>query len=399
MGLRNPVVLAGVVGVGVPVLAAGVVAALTIKPGDSGPDSDTGSQAAATTSQSAPATTTTLAPPTLAATPDPVGFQPDTLSFVSATEGWLLGRGYPCTVQYCLQLRHTTDGGATWQPAPLPAPLHDAGTKPTWLHYTDSRNGWIQAKNALFATHDGGTTWKPVDPGITGDWSVTWTDDTVYLTTVDPGRDVVLYSSPLDHESWGETSEVPVSSGGGPKPMPSVTVVGSRARLVVYNRTQSGSRLVDGVWSTWKLPCGGNGPADWTALSERRLFALCGRFGPDSEDPATTRLLTSTDGGATFTEISQLAPELTAHTTLTAIDATHLVVSLDNRLLLSADGGETWSTTYTAPTKDWEVFDSEFSTDTTGFVIMVKPGGTNYATEMLTTQDGGHTWSPVTFAS
>ncbi|MGW4246466.1 WD40/YVTN/BNR-like repeat-containing protein, partial [Nocardia sp. NPDC004722] len=215
------------------------------------------------------------------------------------------------------------------------------------------------------------------------------------LTALDPGHGAVVYSSPLDRESWSETAEVPVGIGSGPTPTADLTVVGSRAWLVVDNRVRSGARLLNGTWSTWKMPCGGNGPASWTALSERRLFALCGRSGPNSDEAATTRLLTSTDGGATFTETSQLAPELTVDATVTAIDATHLVVSLDNRLLLSVDGGETWTTSYTAPAKDWKVVGTHFTTDSTGFAITAKPGSVNDATVMLTTQDGGHSWTLV----
>ncbi|MFE3703661.1 hypothetical protein ACFXO7_38045, partial [Nocardia tengchongensis] len=57
MRLRaNPVVVAGVIGVGMPVLAAGVIAGLTVDDGGSGPDSR---HAAASAKPTTAAATTT----------------------------------------------------------------------------------------------------------------------------------------------------------------------------------------------------------------------------------------------------------------------------------------------------------------------------------------------------
>ncbi|MFE3255378.1 WD40/YVTN/BNR-like repeat-containing protein [Nocardia sp. NPDC059091] len=402
MGLRNPVVLAGVVGVGVPVLAAGVVAALTIKTGESGPDSAT------TDTTTAPATAAPTTGPALtptateAAAPDPVGFQPDSITFISADEGWVLGRTYPCASEPCLALQHTTDGGQTWQQAPLPAPLRDPGSKGHWLKFADARNGWIRAGDKLFATHDGGKTWREIDLDIdpvVDAWSFTISDDSVYIATVQPGERTVLFTSPLTRDAWTGPTEIPVPGSGGPAPSAAVTVLGSRAWMVVTNRGADGARSVDGTWTPWKLPCGGNGPAAWHPFSEKRLVALCGRSGPYSDGGTPTQLMTSTDGGVTFTETGQLSPTLSAAAALIPADPTHLVAALDDQLLTSADGGATWTTTYRAPAPGWRESSGHFVTETTGFVIMTQTASKHLATTMLATQDAGRTWTPVSFGS
>ncbi|MVU82680.1 hypothetical protein GPX89_36290 [Nocardia sp. ET3-3] len=403
MGLRNPVALAGVVGVGVPVLAAGLVAALTLDPGGNGLDPHTGSH---TSTQSAPpAPPVPPTPPTpgkIVAEPDPVGFQPDSINFVSADEGWVLGRMYPCTAEPCQQLRHTTDGGRTWQQVALPAPLQPGATairggNPAGaLHFADTRNGWAWIDHRLFSTHDGGKNWREVELELDAEWAISFSEDSVWIAGVPSGKDPEVWTSPLDSESWTRTTDIPNNVGGGPKPLAAVSAVGNRAWLVVYNRTQSGSRLVEGTWTTWQLPCGGNGPAGLHAFTERRLVALCGRLGP-ADDGGATRLMTSTDGGATFTETGQLAPTLTARTALIPADPAHLVAAIDDHLLTSADGGATWTTTYTAPDRNWNDFSGEFVTETTGFVILSRPGAKHYATMMLTTEDAGRTWTPVSF--
>ncbi|MFF0610733.1 hypothetical protein ACFYUD_18895 [Nocardia tengchongensis] len=401
MRLRaNPVVVAGVIGVGMPVLAAGVIAGLTVDDGGSGPDSTHAAASAQPTT--AAATTTPDAKPvaTTVADPEPVGFQPDSINFVSATEGWVLGRSYPCPSGACQSLRHTTDGGHTWQQVSLPAPLRDAGSHDGWLKFADARNGWIGVGNKLFSTHDGGTTWREADieiDAVVNGWSLTVTDGSVHVASVQPGERTVLFTSPLSRDAWTGPTEIPVSGAGGTDPRVDLEVAGSRAWMVVTNRGQEAARLVDGTWTAWKLPCGGNGPADWHALSEKRLVALCGRVGPYSDGGTTTRLMTSTDGGVTFTETGQLSPTLTADAALIAADAAHLVAGVGERLLTSTDGGETWTVGYTAPDRNWRDLSGEFVTETNGFVILARPGSTQLATTMLTTRDAGATWTPVVF--
>ncbi|GAB0107671.1 hypothetical protein JMUB6875_66680 [Nocardia sp. JMUB6875] len=400
MGLRNPVVLAGVVGVGAPVLAAGVVAALTLDPGGNGLDAGADHSTRSASASPTPPSPTPAPPGNLVADVDPVGFQPDSINFSSEDEGWVLGRTYPCTGEPCRELRHTTDGGRTWQPEPFPALLRTAAHEDGWIEFADARNGWIRAGALLFSTHDGGTTWHQVDldvNAVTDGWTISFSEDSAYIAATQPGEKVVLFTSPLASDSWSETTDIPAVMGDGPDPSAEVSVVGNRAWLVVTDRTKTGARLVNGVWSPWQLPCGGNGPADWHALTERRVVALCGRSGPGIDDTATTHLMTSLDGGISFTETGQLSPTLPGSANLFPADALHLVAAVDAHLLTSTDGGETWTTAYTAPGTDWVARSGDFVSATTGFVIMHRTGTEHSPSLMLTTKDAGRTWTPVSF--
>ncbi|MFE4461391.1 hypothetical protein ACFROC_28910, partial [Nocardia tengchongensis] len=71
--------------------------------------------------------------------------------------------------------------------------------------------------------------------------------------------------------------------------------------------------------------------------------------------------------------------------------------AVGERLLTSTDGGETWTVGYTAPDRNWRELSGEFVTETNGFVILARPGSTQLATMMLTTRDAGATWTPVAF--
>ncbi|MFD7845985.1 hypothetical protein ACFV4K_23965 [Nocardia sp. NPDC059764] len=401
MRLRaNPVVLAGVIGVGMPVLAAGVIAGLTIDDGDSGPDSATRTTTTpeAASPRPTPAAPTATPAATLAAAPDPVGFQPDSINFVSADEGWVLGRSYPCPALLCQALRHTTDGGHTWREMPLPAPLRDAGHHGGWVKFADARNGWIGTRDKLFATHDGGTSWRETDIDIkTAEpaWSLTVAEGAVWVAAARADEQTAVFTSPITRDAWTGPVEVAVPGTGGPYPVPVVSAAGSRAWMVVTGRGRNGARMVDGAWTPWQLPCGSSGPDDWHAVSEKRLVALCGLSA--SADGSAARVVTSVNGGVTFTETGQLSPSRSAKAVLLPADATHLVAAVDERLLTSTDGGETWTTVYTAPDRGWQPVSGEFVTETTGFVVLSRPGNGPVPTMMLATRDAGQSWTPVSF--
>lgn len=384
----KPVFLAGVVGIGVPVAAAAVVASLTIRPDEPSP------VAAPRTTTAAPTAATTA--PSSAIMANPVGFQPDSIYFSTAEEGWVTGRTLPCAGTACVAVQHTTDGGHTWQPVDNPAALLGGTDAGRTILYSDGPNRWVATDQHLFATHDDGATWHDATPPDLGPkhWSVAAGDNTIRAVDVLDGQ-VRLRTTPVDDESWSQTN-IPADTGTGPVATGNLQVQGNRAWVVVYNRGATGARLTDGSWKDWKLPCGGNGPADWHASSPNRMIVLCGRPGPSGDDASTLRLLTSTDGGADFTETAQLSPAIPHSSVLIPDDSTHIVVGIDNQLLVSGDGGDTWTTAYTAPEPGWEVRSGRFVSAADGFAVLGREPGTP-ATQLLATHDAGRTWTPLTF--
>lgn len=79
------------------------------------------------------------------------------LSFVSASEGWLLA-GKIGTADGTLAVLHTTDGGKTWgEIGPLPAI-----SSPDYFRFFDPQNGVLadSGNSLLYRTSDGGKTWQ-----------------------------------------------------------------------------------------------------------------------------------------------------------------------------------------------------------------------------------------------
>ena len=96
----------------------------------------------------------------------PAGFRAQSITWVSTTQGWMLGAA-PCGDHTCTTVDGTADGGATWNTlATLHAPLKvEAGPGVTEVRFTDSSHGWVFGP-ALWSTSDGGSTWtKEAPPG------------------------------------------------------------------------------------------------------------------------------------------------------------------------------------------------------------------------------------------
>ncbi|MEV6095616.1 hypothetical protein [Nocardia sp. NPDC051981] len=166
------------------------------------------------------------------------------------------------------------------------------------MKFADARNGWIGTRDKLFATHDGGTTWRETDIEIkTAEpaWSLTVSEGTVWVAATQADEQTAVFTSPITRDALTGPIEVSVPGAVGPYPVPEVSATGSRAWMVVTGRGKNGARLVDATWTPWQLPCGSSGPADWHAVSEKRLVALCGL--PPSAEGSTTRVVTSVDGG------------------------------------------------------------------------------------------------------
>ena len=117
--------------------------------------------------------------------------------------------------------------------------------------------------------------------------------------------------------------------------------------------------------------------------------------------PAGEHLYRSTNGGTSFTELSQAVPmsaaaELATPNTSTIVVAGQGPVNAQGAstqlVITSFDGGHTWTTVLKPGLVTFN--DLGFTTQTQG-VLITATGSTS---RLLMTRDGGHTWAAVAFS-
>lgn len=103
----------------------------------------------------------------------PSGFVPESVSFVSPSTGFALGVE-PCRKGTCTTVVRTLDGGSSWVSLPVTPGTYvvpggltvpaDGSAEISEVRFADAADGWLFGP-ALFATHDGGRTWRRLEPG------------------------------------------------------------------------------------------------------------------------------------------------------------------------------------------------------------------------------------------
>ena len=122
----------------------------TSAPASSGP---------AVSSPANPATTAPAAPPSSTAAVSLAGFKPASVTFVSATQGFVLG-AQTCATGMCTILASTVDGGSTWTYAGAgPAAVSGPNPAVSKVRFATKNDGWAFGPQ-LWSTHDGGHTWR-----------------------------------------------------------------------------------------------------------------------------------------------------------------------------------------------------------------------------------------------
>ena len=100
----------------------------------------------------------------------PAGFKANSVNWLSARRGWVLGAA-PCGKDTCSDVIGTTDSGTTWRlVGSVPAPLASLGKGTpgvTEVRFATPTVGWVFGiGNELFRTSDGGRSWTAV--GVPG---------------------------------------------------------------------------------------------------------------------------------------------------------------------------------------------------------------------------------------
>jgi len=381
--------------------------------------------------------------------PAPEDFQPVSVSFVSADQGFVLGTKI-CETPPCTSLRATDDGGTTWQPRPAPpAPLalspadassssaddestsdtsaaDQATTNPSTtgtsaiageplgtgtpvdaiseLRFGDHLDGWAFGPG-LWSTHDGGEHWAAQDlSGTVTDLASA--DGVTYavVTNCPSGsceQGATLYRTDATTDDWQVVDGASLPAEGG-----QIELHARSAWFVGPSTVDGGGATflasTDGAtWIQHDDPCladdallAGVAPVDST-----RLFLLCVNDPGAGSQGKSVRL--SDDGGATST--AQGSPDRGGIASeIAAADADSLAVAAQSGasfIYRSGDGGRSWATVEDRADGGAGFHDLDLTTPTEGVVIYgeaditATPPSTS---RLLMTHDGGTTWTPIT---
>ena len=344
--------------------------------------------------------------------PVPVGFRAASVTFVSTDLGWVLGTA-PCNAPPCTSILRTADGGRTWKGIPAPVtPLSPGGvagpgsgvTGVSGLRFADPLDGWAFGPQ-LWATHDGGSTWRQVAiPGLAPDASIVALETlrgVVHAVAYDGGGAFRIASSPVASDGWS-VSPAQIQVGAGPVPGIQLVLSGAGGWVVEVDRTVvGGARLVSGAWTAWTPPCMDVlGPASLAASSATEVVAACdgGVWGPPKDAlQQGEHLYVSHDGGTTFTQLPGSVP-LSDPSAIASSGPSVVVLggwlsqTQGPAIVATFDGGQTWTTLHLQG--NVTVTYLGFTTPAQG-VAIVQAGGQGGS--LLMTRDGGHTWSTVAF--
>jgi hypothetical protein len=194
---------------------------------------------------------------------------------------------------------------------------------------------------------------------------------------------------------WQQTATVPRS--GGPVPTAEIALYGASGWIISNDRTTSGGAVLgaDDKWKSWSPPCmTANGPGLVAVSSATDVSVVCdeGAMGPASDNLQGDWLFLSTDGGQTFTRVAAIPGQVTSLTAAAGNPMT-LVAATNGGLEASFDGGRNWQNVYSEGGQLHVTFVG-FTTSTQGIATVEATDGSSW---LVMTYDGGHTWSPVTF--
>ena len=358
--------------------------------------------------------------------PVPANFAPTSVTFVSPTIAWVIGQaGTPGKCDnpdpdICTSIARTDNTGKTWEGEPAPdttGPDGPAGVSA--IRYLEGVNGWAFGPE-LWATHDGGRTWKQVpangyritDLETAGDRAFAlW----ALCPDAQPGAAVAsgctsytLMSTAAGSDVWAPVGGL--TSGLTDQGLPTSAVLeltSTTGYLLAPDGTLYEGPITGGPWQkAGTAPCQ-PGAAQAGGLPSRAFLALYDAHNlaivcSGSSVPGGLQLSTSTDGGQLWTAQSPSAwsgvTNVGTPTSLAAASGGVLVLATTTGIYFMPGASP-------ASTAQWMA-----STETG---TAAPPGGFSYVglttasqgvavpadtqlREIYLTYDGGEHWTPST---
>jgi photosystem II stability/assembly factor-like uncharacterized protein len=323
--------------------------------------------------------------------PVPRGFEPDSFTFVSANDGWVLGTA-PCAHKPCTSVVRTTDGGHSWAgiPAPLLGLASYAGAPGLdRIRFADGRDGFAYGSQ-LWVTHDGGARWARVRqvPGYIADLEAS--DGLVYAASYRSNH-IAIYRSPAAANDWRRVASLPVVAGFGG--LGTITLYGKAAWIILGNRIYASQN--SRTWSRESVRCPRFlGYTSIAADSSKRVTLLCtGNPGLGNSEKV---LYASSDGGGRYAKVGSL-PTGGDGGVLAEPTTKHLFVATSSAatwIYVSTDGGKRWHNALSLDDggKGWNDFG--FTTAVQGAAVEGTPA---VGSRMYMTWDAGVRWHIIRF--
>jgi photosystem II stability/assembly factor-like uncharacterized protein len=334
----------------------------------------------------------TAAPAAPGSGPVPGGFRPISATFVSASDGWVLGTA-PCAHKPCTSVVRTTDGGLQW--VGIPAPRYALSAFPgnrglDGIRFASTRDGFAFGSQ-LWATHNGGQSWHHVSqlPGYVVDLETS--AGVVYAASEKSNR-ITIYRSPARRDAWTRVAALPTVSNsfGG---LGTITLHGTAGWIILGNRLYSSP--TGAHWTRDSFRCqSGWGLVSVGAYSARSITALC--VGDPGLGQSLKKLYASANGGATFRHVGSV-PNGGDGGVLAEPTSRHLFVATSSGatwIYVSDNGGRTWRNALTLDDggKGWSDFG--FTTASQGLAVEGTP---SMGSALYLTRDAGRVWLPVHF--
>ncbi len=351
-----------------------------------------------------------LAPSQPAGGPVPSRFAATSVTFVSATEAFVLGTA-PCATAPCTSIVRTLDRGTSWRG--LPAPLVRVGTpsmtsRPVvWgIRFATAAHGFVFGAG-LWETTDGGEHWRKDTSPSGSILSLAAIDGQVLALTIHCSAQAgcsqrgTLLRRPLAGGSWQTVTALRVSLLPGPTDM--IATQGQEAailngRSVVLTRDGGATLTVRGT------PCTTVTVGEATSVAvtgPHSLALLC--TGQGFTGHTIKHIYVSSDRGARWTQAAQPSSVGDAGTIAAATPARLSIAtaSAASWLFHSGDAAAHWRTVRTEFDGGMGWADLGFTTTTDGVVVhgpANSDGNTRRSPgQLLFTEDSGVDWHVVRF--